>query len=133
MADLYEPTKEEIKQCLDFLSKTLVVTIGMGDTEKKEVTTEGTGVLLTEDKLIFENYYSDRFGSFYQAEKFGSTIRMNGSFAGINQAKADFDLTFSGRELNQPINIRSSYRNGETAIVVNGRRFAADDLLAMLS
>ena len=133
MADLYEPTKEEIKHCLDFLSKTLVVTIGMGDTEKKEVITEGTGVLLTEDKLIFENYYSDRFGSFYQAEKFGSTISMNGSFAGINQAKADFDLTFSGRELNKSINIRSSYRNGETDIVINGRRFAADDLLAMLS
>ena len=133
MADLYEPTKEEIKQCLDFLSKTLVVTIGMGDTEKKEVTTEGTGVLLTEDKLIFENYYSDRFGSFYQAEKFGSTIRMNGSFAGINQEKTDFDITFSGRELNNPINIRSSYKNGETDILINGRRFAADDLLAMRS
>ena len=133
MADLYEPTKEEIKHCLDFLSKTLVVTICMGDTEKKEVITEGTGVLLTEDKLIFENYYSDRFGSFYQAEKFGSTISMNGSFAGINQEKADFDLTFSGRELNKSINIRSSYRNGETDIVINGRRFAADDLLAMLS
>lgn len=133
MADLYEPTKEEIKQCLDFLSKTLVVSIGMGDTEKKEVTTEGTGVLLTEDKLIFENYYSDRFGSFYQAEKFGSTIRMNGSFAGINQEKTDFDITFSGRELNNPINIRSSYKNGETDILINGRRFAADDLLAMRS
>ena len=37
MADLYEPTKEEIKHCLDFLSKTLVVTICMGDTEKKEL------------------------------------------------------------------------------------------------
>jgi hypothetical protein len=103
-----------------------------GRYRKKEVTTEGTGILLTEDKLIFENYYSDRFGSFYQAERFGSTIRMNGCFEGVNQEKSDFDITFTGRELNGPINIRSSYRDGEADIVINGRRFKSDDLLAVL-
>ena len=102
MSALYEPRKEEIKQCLDFFSKTLAVTICLG------------------------------FGSFYQAERFGSTIRMNGCFEGVNQEKADFDITSTGRELNGPINIRSSYRDGEADIVINGRRFKSDDLLAVL-
>lgn len=133
MSDQYKPTENEIKACLDFLSKTLVVTICHGDMEKKEVTTEGTGILLTEDELIFENYYSDRFGAQYAKDKFGSTIKMNGSFKGVNKEKADFNLTFSGQELNFPVNIKSNFIGGETEITVNGEKYPADELLEMLN
>jgi len=123
MSNTYLPTDEELQRCLHFLSLTILVTLCSGDMEKKEVTTKGTGFLLTEKELIFENYTSQRFGF---------TLAMSGVFKGVNSDHTDFELTFTGDELNKPVTIRTDYRNGSSIIIVNGHTYPDDKLLALV-
>lgn len=123
MSNTYLPTDQELKNCLSFLGLTMLVTLCSGDMERKEVTTPGTGFLLTEKELIFENYTSQRFGY---------TLSMSGVFSGMNDEHTDFELTFTGNELNKPVTIRTDYRNGYSDIMVNGNAYPADKLLALV-
>jgi hypothetical protein len=123
MTDAYLPTDEELKTCLHFLGLTMLVTLCSGDMEKKEVTTRGTGFLLTEKELIFENYTSQRFGS---------TLAMSGVLNGVNSDHTDFELTFTGDELNHPVTILTDYGSGSKDINVNGHAYPAHRLLALV-
>ena len=58
---------------------------------------------------------------------------MSGSFKGVNKDKADFNLTFSGQELNFPVNIKSNFIGGETEITIKGEKYPADELLGLLN
>ncbi len=120
MSNGYLPTDQELETCLRFLGLTILVTLCSGDMERKEVTTHGTGFLLTEKELIFENYTSQRFGS---------NLAMSGIFNGVNSDHTDFELTFTGDELNNPITIRTDYGSGSEAIIVNGHAYPPHRLL----